>query len=395
MLDILLFIFLGLLVGVGFGLIPGLHPNMIILLVPVLTQLNIPVPHLIAFIVSIGISNTFVDFIPSMLLGAADDGKELSVLPSHRMLLQGSGYDAIKLAVIGGLGSITIITALLPVIIFAAPPVYNFIRPVTYAILIFIAGFMILSERGTKLRIISFSCFALSGIIGLTSQQLPIERTFILFPILSGLFGVSLLLFSSNKKIKIPKMRKEIHVSGRLQRRAIIFGSFGGISSGMLPGVGSSEIASLASVDKNEKSFLMTIGAITISNTLLSILSLWLIEKSRSGIAVVLGQLTIIGFNEFIFIVGVALFVSGLSAIITLVAAKRVLGVMEKINYAVISKAIIILIIIMTALFTGIYGLLLLAICTALGIFANLCRVRRGVLMGILILPTIIFYLPF
>ncbi len=388
-------VFLGVLVGVGFGLVPGLHPNMIILLVPVLAQLNIPTLPLIAFIVSIGVSNTFLDFIPSMLFGAAEGGKELSILPSHRMLMEGNGYDAIKLAVIGGLGSIAVIAIILPAIIFFMPAVYAAIRPVTYAILIFIAGFMILSEKNSRLKAASLLCFILSGLVGFMLQYMPVERTFVLFPALSGLFGVSLLLFSPNRKIRIPKRTKEVHVSGRLQRRAIISGSLGGLSSGVLPGVGSSEIASLASVDKNEKSFLVTLGAITISNTLLSILALWLIEKSRSGIAVVLEQLVTIGFNEAIFIVGVALLVAGPSAVITLGIAKRTLSAMGKINYALISRSIIILIAVMAIIFTGLYGLLLLATCTALGVFANLCGIRRGVLMGVLILPTIIFYLPF
>src|SRR3989338_2185931 len=104
MLEILLFVLLGIIVGIIFGLIPGLHPNLIILFVPLLAGLNLSTLPLIAFIVSIGISNTFLDFIPSMLFGAAEAGEELTVLPSHRMLLEGNGYDAVKLAVIGGIG---------------------------------------------------------------------------------------------------------------------------------------------------------------------------------------------------------------------------------------------------------------------------------------------------
>ena len=122
MLDILIFIFLGLLVGVGFGLVPGLHPNMIILLVPILSQLNIATLPLIAFVVTVGISNTFLDFVPSMLLGAAEEGTELSVLPSHRMLLEGNGYEAVKLAVIGGIGSMIVIAAILPALAPRRPP---------------------------------------------------------------------------------------------------------------------------------------------------------------------------------------------------------------------------------------------------------------------------------
>ncbi|HLD39428.1 MAG TPA: tripartite tricarboxylate transporter permease [archaeon] len=394
MLEILLFAVLGIIVGVFFGLIPGLHPNLIILFVPLLSQLNLQPAVLIAFVVSLGISNTFLDFIPSMLFGAPDSDKSLAVLPAHKMLMRGNGYDAIKLAVVGGIGSVIFILLTLPLIILIIPRIFQVSQPFTYALLIFIVFIMVFSETGKK-KLISFFCFILAGAIGIFSSQLPIDRTLILFPMLSGMFGISVMLFSANQKIKIPKRTKEIHVTGRQTRRSIIFGSIGGIISGLLPGVGSSEIASLASVDKNEKSFILTIGAITISNAILSILSLWLIQRSRSGVAVVLEQLVQIGFNEFILVVAVALLVAGLSAIITLKMAKRTLSSMEKVNYANISKIVILLIILMTLFFTGIYGMLLLVTCTALGIFANMAGIRRGILMGVLILPTIIFYLPF
>ena len=395
MIEILLFIFLGIIIGIVFGLVPGLHPNLVVLFVPVMAQLNVPTLSLIAFIVSIGVSNTFLDFIPSMLFGAAEAGEELVVLPAHKLLMQGNGYDAVKLAVIGGLGSIIFVMAALPAIIFGIPKIYEISRPFTYALLIFIVFVMISRENGVWKKFVALSCFLLAGIIGILSSSLTVDRTLILFPILSGFFGVSTLVFSANNKIKIPKGGKEIRVTGRLQRRSVIFGSIGGIVSGLLPGVGSSEVASLASVDKNQKSFIITLGAITISNTILSILSLWLIGKSRSGIAVALSQLTSIGFNEFIFIAVVALFVSGVSAIITLKLAKRTLTLMEKINYALISKSVIAMIIFMVFIFTGFVGMLLLGTCTALGIYTRLGGIRRGVLMGVLILPTIIFYLPF
>ncbi|MEK6887791.1 MAG: tripartite tricarboxylate transporter permease [Candidatus Aenigmatarchaeota archaeon] len=394
MLEILLFAVLGIIVGVFFGLIPGLHPNLIILFVPLLSQLNLQPAVLIAFVVALGISNTFLDFIPSMLFGAPDSDKSLAVLPAHKMLMQGNGYDAIKLAVVGGIGSVIFILLTLPIIILIIPRIFQVSQPFTYALLVFIVFIMVFSETGKK-KFISFFCFMLAGAIGIFSSQLPIDRTLILFPILSGMFGISIMLFSTNQKIRIPKRKTEIHVTGRQTRRSIVFGSIGGIISGLLPGVGSSEIASLASVDKNEKSFILTIGAITISNAILSILSLWLIQRSRSGAAVVLEQLVQIGFNEFILVMAVALLVAGLSAIITLKMAKRTLSSMEKINYANISKIVILLIILMTLFFTGIYGMLLLVTCTALGIFANLAGIRRGILMGVLILPTIIFYLPF
>ena len=391
MLDILIFIILGLLIGVSFGLIPGIHPNMIILLIPLLASLNLDPINLITLITSIGVSNVFVDFIPSMLLGAPEPGKELLLLPAHKMLLAGNGYDAIKLVVIGGVGSLVIVLVTLPLIIFGIPQLYSVARPFTYVLLIFIVFLIVWSEKKSKL--ISIAAFIMAGLIGLFSASLPIDRNLLLFPIFSGLFGVSMLLLTT-KTEKIKKRAKPIYVTGRQTRRSVLFGSVGGTLSGLLPGVGSSEIASLASVDKNEKSFLITIGAVTISNALLSMMAIWLIQNPRSGVAVILHQLTTVGFNEFLLIFAVSLFVGGVSAIITLKLAKGFIGIIEKIDYVKLSRLVIILIVAMTVLFTGLYGLLLLVTCTALGIFVNMSGIRRSILMGVLILPTIIFYLP-
>ena len=395
MIEILLYLLLGMLVGIILGLIPGLHPNMIALIIPVILVMNIETVNIVIFAVALAVSNTFLDFIPSMLLGAPEPGKELILLPAHRMLVEGNGYDAVKLAVIGGLGSVIFLAVTSPLIVVGLPALYFVIKPFTYGLLIFITLVIILSEKNYRVMAVSTFCFLIAGVIGIASSHVPVDRTMILFPILSGMFGVGTLILGTGNKTKIPKRRNEIHITSRQRNRSVIFGSLGGIFSGMLPGVGSSEIATIASVDKNEKSFIMTVGAVTISNTVMAILAIWLIQKPRSGIAVFISQLTQITFNDFLVMLCTAIFVAGVSAMITLKLAKIFISSMGKINYSFINKCVIALIVIMTFLLTGVYGLLVLFTCTALGIFVNLYGVRRSVLMGVLILPTIIFYLPF
>lgn len=394
MLEILLFIIFGLVIGILFGLAPGLHPNLIVLLIPFFVVLNLAPLTLLAFIVTIAISNTLIDFIPSMLLGAPDAGTELTVLPAHKMLMSGYGYSAIKLAVIGASGAMILCIILMPLIVAGIPALFQIIRPFTYILLIAIVLIMILDEPGNKKLIATF-CFFAAGIIGLLAGKLPIDSNLTLFPIFSGLFGTSLLILQIRKKTNVPKQHiKEFHVPRRLINRSILFGTIGGIFSGLLPGIGSSEIASLASVDKNEKSFLITMGSIASANILLSILSLWLINQPRSGVAVVINQLVSIGFNEFLFIIFLGLMICGISAIITLFLAKQFIKIVERVNYALISKIILAVLIILSFVFTGFYGLFLLFVCSCLGIFTNLSNVKRGTMMGVLILPTILFYLP-
>ena len=182
-------------------------------------------------------------------------------------------------------------------------------------------------------------------------------------------------------------------MSKRLVNRSIISGTTGGIASGFLPGVGSSEIASLTSIDKNDNSFLVSLGAITSANTIISIISIYLIGKTRSGAAVAINQLAQIGFNEVLLILAVSLIAGSMAALITLKIARKFLNAAEKINYSFAIATVLAFIAAMTFLFTGFYGLLLLAICTSLGVFAILSGIRRSNLMGVLILPTILFYL--
>ncbi len=392
-LEVLLFLSLGIAFGIFFGLVPGLHPNSIILFIPLLMSLNINAGLLIIFITAVAVANSIIDFIPSILLNAPDAGNELSVLPGQRLLISGHGYHAIKLAVVGGVGAVILCILLFPLLFFSMPFIYSSASPYIYIFLIAIAAIMILSEKGVK-KVVALFCFAAAGILGLLASSLPIDNTLILFPILSGLFGVSMIAMQLRNKVAVPKQKhSEIYVSKRLVNRSVISGTTGGIASGFLPGVGSSEIASLMSIDKNDNSFLVSLGAITSANTIISIISIWLIGKTRSGAAVAINQLVNIGFNEILLILAVSLAACGIAALITLRIARKFLNAAEKINYTAVISAVLAFIILMTFLFTGFYGLLLLAICTSLGIFTILSGIKRSNLMGVLILPTILFYL--
>src|SRR3989338_7353088 len=125
LLEIFLAILIGIIFGVIAGLLPGIHPNLVsIFLFSIslfLLQYFSPLT-LALFIVAVTITNTFVDSTPSIFLGAPEGGTELSVLPGHRLLLQGRGYEAVSLTVIGSLLAVLILTFLTPLII----PTVNF-----------------------------------------------------------------------------------------------------------------------------------------------------------------------------------------------------------------------------------------------------------------------------
>ncbi|MBI4170620.1 MAG: tripartite tricarboxylate transporter permease [Candidatus Aenigmarchaeota archaeon] len=395
MLEFLLFALLGIFVGIVFGLVPGLHPNFLILLTPLLFSVSAAPQNLICFVVAMAVSNAIVDFLPSILFGAPEEGTELSVNPGHRMLLEGRGYQAVKLAVTGGLLAVAVLAVLFPVIIIVFPLIYGFLQPALFFLLLGISLYMILTEEGAK-KLLSGVCFLFAGVIGLSLQRLPLDSTVMLFPVLSGMFGASVLAMQFRKRgIIIGKQKPEEYISRRLIKRSVIFGSLGGIFSGLLPGVGTSQVASLATVDKNEKSFLLTLGALATSNIIISVISLWLIGKTRSGAAVIIDNFLSLSLPDVFLVLFVALFAGAVSALAALRLAKVFLHIIEKINYVIVSKIVFIAVFAMVIVFTGVYGLLLFAVCASLGIFAYLSKIKMSVMMAVLLVPTIIFYYPF
>ena len=84
LVEILIAILLGVTAGTLTGLTPGIHINLIgVLLVSLsLTSFSQMDPTiLILFIVAMSITHTFIDFIPSIFLGCPDTDTELSILP--------------------------------------------------------------------------------------------------------------------------------------------------------------------------------------------------------------------------------------------------------------------------------------------------------------------------
>ncbi|MFA5741268.1 MAG: tripartite tricarboxylate transporter permease, partial [Candidatus Izemoplasmatales bacterium] len=97
---IIIFCFLGIIAGIIAGLTPGLHANNIAII-----ALTSPFfgEDFAAFILSMCIVQTFVDFVPTIFLGAPDTETFEGVLPGHAMLLEGKGMEAICLTVFGGI----------------------------------------------------------------------------------------------------------------------------------------------------------------------------------------------------------------------------------------------------------------------------------------------------
>jgi len=396
MLDLLLIIILGLLIGIITGLLPGLHPNSIIpLSLPLVTIYN---PFLVSiFLLVTGVTNSFVTFIPSILLGAPEDDTALGVLPGHSLLLQGRGYEAIYLSVIGGVGACLFSLTTLPIFALTIPTIYNIFRPHTHWLLIFVASYMIFKE---KKIFFAFLTFLLAGFLGITSLNHMDSAA--LFPLLTGLFALPLLRSSYKTKTTLPSNQTTVvkKLPPRFLLSSISIGSLAGILAGLLPGIGSAQAAVLAQeasgmeqTENHTKSFLISLGGINTADIIYSIFAILLINNPRSGIAVAISELITPSVWDAIIFSIIILLTSLIAAFLTLKLAKLSIRKIQNINYTLLSKITFYFLWILILTFSGISGLIIAFFAMLIGKLPQKLSVRRTHLMGSLILPTIIFFI--
>lgn len=395
MLELFLYILAGIFLGIFTGLIPGLHINTIAIIVFGLYFTYSPDPlSIAAFIVGMGITHSFLDFLPSIFLGAPDPSVALSVLPAHKMLLKGKGYEALVLSVVGGLGGIFLLFLLFPLIIIGIPTFYTLIRPNIHFILILVMAFMIFIEKN---KLAALFVFLLAGIFGLISLNSGlINQNFVMFPMLSGLFGLSTMVLSYKTVSKIPKQDTNVEINRKKGIIGAVSGFIGGIVAGMLPGFGSSQSAVLIQEFgriKSKRTFITTLGGINTIDIILSIFALFLIGNARSGSAVIIGKiLENITIKEVILFLGIGLFSAGIAAILALKIGKYMGIFVQKMNYRKLVLSVILSLLLLIYIFTGVIGVFIALIGTSIGLLPQLIGIKKSLLLGCLIFPTILFF---
>jgi putative membrane protein len=400
-LEFLIAALLGIIAGIFTGLIPGVHINLVsILLVSVSAYLLdfVSLPSLGVFIISMAIAHTFLNVLPAIFLGAPDADTALGVLPGHKLLLQGMGYEAVKLTVLGSLLSLIMAIILIPLFIVIVPKIYETLQPYIGFILLGVAIYMVLIEKGLDKKFWAFAVFLMAGILGIIDLTLPNLKQ-PLFPMLSGLFGISMLIVSLSNKVEIPKQRitDVIKIPKFENFRALVAGTFSGSFVSFFPGLGPAQAAILGSQIMGRLStysFLILIGAIDTVNMAVSLVSLYAIDKARNGAVLAIREiLTTIDLNTLILFLSVILLVGGIATFLTLYLTKFFAKLIEKLNYQYMGLSVILLIIILVFYFSSWLGLLILLVSTAIGIIPNIVNVKRSHSMGCLMLPVILFFI--
>lgn len=413
MLELIVASFLGIIIGCVTGMIPGIHVNTAgaIIFASSTFLLSIFSPEFLCVVmVTMSISHAMIEFVPSMLLGVPEEGTATSVLPGHRMVLQGRSKEVIRIVAVGGFGAIMVIIFMLPFFSIVLPALHVFSKSFTWVILLSASIFLTYKlTRSFKSFAWSLLLFLLSGILGWVIFQTPISSSVSLMCVFSGLFGISTILFSLNDNSTIPYQYPFYELNLDINKYKSIFaGGITGAILGFLPGFGPAQgtvIAQLASgandnEDEDTVNFLLATSGLNISDCLFSLMAIYIIGNPRSGIAVYMSYLiSEMSLMHLVIYIFASLIAVSFSLVLTLKLGDSFSRLMAGINYRKLSIGVISLQILILYIFIFYYNApifyMTLALITsiAMGMLPHYLGVGKSHLMGVLIIPAIVIYM--
>jgi putative membrane protein len=267
-------------------------------------------------------------------------------------------------------------------------------------VLILVLLTIFLSEKNKILK--TFFIMFLSGLLGISVLSFNLNINEPLLSMLTGLFGSSSLIISISKKQNI-SFQKIISIKQILKqnfsnfKKPIITSLIASPICAFIPGLGSNQASTIGSYiiqDLNKKQFLILIGIVNSLVMSLSFITLYTINKSRTGSAVAISKLIPnLTIDNLIYILLAIIITSILSFLLTINISKIFSKYISKINYSLLSIILLVFISIIIFYFSGFLGLFVFIVSTFLGITCILLNVKRTTLMACLIFPTILYYL--
>lgn len=413
MIELVIACFIGILIGTVTGMIPGIHVNTagaIIFASSGFLLATLSPEFLCVMLVSMSIAHALIEFVPSMLLGVPQEGTATSILPGHRMVLQGRSKEVIRIVSVGGFGAILITILMLPIFSISLPILHDLTKPYTWIILLSASLYLTHKLTGNFRDFLwSLLLFCLSGILGWILFQSPISSGVTLMCTFSGLFGISTILFSLNESSTIPHQNPFYDLNIDFNKfKSIFAGGITGAILGFLPGFGPAQGTVIAQAvsgasdvnDDDTVNFLLATSGLNISDCLFSLIAIYIIGNPRSGIAVYMSYLLFeMGLNHLIIFIFASLLAVSVSLVLALKLGDSFSRLMGRVDYKKLSIGVIILQIVILYIFIFYYQApvfymtLALITSTAMGMLPHYIGVGKSHLMGILIIPAIVIYM--
>lgn len=404
---------MGAAIGSFSGLIPGIHINTLAALMLAfhndlerIVEYVVPegyAPMMLACcILSAAVVHSATDFVPSVFFGVPDADNVLNILPGHRMLLDGHAMTAVRCAAIGSLvGSFASIALAVPMYVLLDGGFGDYLDSLTVGVLMSVMCLMILREQRGG-RIAAMGLIAVTGIIGyaVMSLDLPFENMFgmepeSMFPMLSGLFGIPPLLVSISSGMIPEQTDDERFPVGPLPGlKGVVTGSI----TGWFPGITGASGATIAGCifgEEDQRGYISMVSSIGSSSTMFTFITLAVSGKERSGTMDVIngilgGESIELGSDLFLCMMAVMAISSVLAYAVMTCSGSLMCRLVEKTDIRMVNTAILLMMIVLTVVLTGYCGLIVLCICTLVGMVPMVLGTNRIHLTGCLIVPVLI-----
>ena len=268
-------------------------------------------------------------------------------------------------------------------------------------VLIAVILIMLLHERDPVNMIWCALTILVSGLLGLICMDLDIPCNGIIvggtliFPMLTGLFGMPALLQSLSNPVIQEQTDDEEYPVGPIPG---IKGVLTGLLTGWFPGITSTTGAILSDTVTPERSpegFISMIASIGTSASIIMLVTMSLTGKGRSGTMIIIGDIlgdSVIGaLNEcFLLLLLTAAFAAFLGYHSTILCGRIMSRIINRVDTLLLNRICIILVISLVLLMTGPYGLLVLAIATLMGFLPVRIGISRVYLTGCLLIPALL-----
>ena len=360
----------GVVLGTFTGLTPGIHVNTV-------GELGISDP---VVLFSMGLVHTFLDVIPSTFLGIPDEGTALSVLPAHRLALNGRAMEVVRISLWASALAVLLSILLAPLYLHLA----RLYTPGAGKVLVLLLLLFMVLTAGRKAPA-TLLVLALSGILGLVVFALPLTHPYYL--LFTGLFGVPAVAVGLKGK---PPEGED--ASLQMEHSSFLKFSFLGTLVGMLaslvPAFTPSQGAVLASLlSRDERAFLTAVFSINTANFTFSFMNYLATGRVRNGIVARMPPLSEKALPFYL------LLSVSLSLLVLLYGeplALLVLRAMRRLPYGHLNGGILIFLFILAWFFDGPLGVFVLASASLLGLFTLSINAPRRACMGVLMVPVLI-----
>jgi putative membrane protein len=386
----------GICLGTASGLVPGLHANTLALVLAGIVG-SVPGPPRVvgAAMLAAGVTHTFLDIVPTLALGVPDPAMAAGALPSHRLVLEGRGREALRLSAIGSAGAVICAVPLAIPVTLVMVRLYPLINTYLSVVLGGIGALLIITEPSWQQRVGALLSLAASGGLGLAVLDKPVSGlapvTDILVPVFSGLFGAPILLAAITGTGVPPQADPAVAMSRRSIALLATIGTLCGGIVGYLPGVSSAIAATLAlglTSKRGPRAFVVTTSGVNTATAVFALFALVALGEPRTGVLVALRQANIPVVLPAL--VSAVVIAAVISAILVPYLGDRYLRTVGQLDPAWLSIGVLAGLIGLSAVFAGPFGIVTFSLATLLGHIPPQFGCRRATLMGILLVPLLL-----